>query len=34
MRFSKKQLRIICWVLAAAMILVLGAGVVSMFTGM
>lgn len=33
MRFSKKQIRIICWVIAGAMIAAIGAGVIGMFTG-
>lgn len=32
MRFSKKQIRIICWVIAGAMIVAIGAGVIGMFT--
>ena len=32
MRFSKKQIRIICWVNAGAMNDAIGAGVIGMFT--
>ena len=34
MRFSKNQLRIICIVIAAIMILTVALGVVAIFTGM
>gem|GEM_PF-6434710 len=33
MRFSKKQIRIICWVIAGAMIFVIAAGVIGMIAG-
>ncbi len=34
MRFTKKQVRIICMVIAVAMILTIGLGIVGMFSGM